>query len=275
MSKIKLCVFDLDGTLLTSEKIISKESIKAINSLKDNNILYTIATGRLDILARQYLRQINSNLPIISCNGSLIRDFSNKIYHIEILDFEIVKNIFNYFSSLNLHFIFYTENSILCTKNHPRIKLMENYNKSALTEDKIEIEILSDNIEEYKNLKFLKALAHIEDRGKLLNIQESLNNDFKNLSIVSSDKELLDIMPSGMNKGYALSILCKILNVAPNEVCVFGDNFNDLEMIKFSGVSIVPKKGEDDIKNLATFITKSNDDEGISYGINNFILKKV
>lgn len=275
MSKIKLCIFDLDGTLLTSEKIISKESINAINSLKDSNILYTIATGRIDILARQYLRQINSNLPIISCNGALIRDFSNKIYHIEILNFKTILDLFNYFSSLNLHFVFYTENSILCTKDHPRITLMENYLENAPLEDKINIEILGDNIEEYRHLKFLKALVHIEHRDKLLNIQKELNKNFKNLSIVSSDKELIDIMPLGINKGYALSILCKILRIEPHEVCVFGDNFNDLEMIEFAGLSIAPENGEEHIKNISTFVTKSNDNEGISYAIRKFILKNV
>ena len=191
------------------------------------------------------------------------------------LDFETVKNIFNYFKSLELNFLFYTENSILVTKNNPRIEFLKNYNKTANKNDQFNFEIMDDDINKYSNLKFLKSLAHIENRPKLLEIQSILNKDFKNLSIVSSDYELLDLMPSGINKGTALSILCDILNIESENVCVFGDNFNDIEMINFAGTSIVPENGENDVKKLATHITKTNDEEGISYAINNIILKNV
>lgn len=273
MKNIKLCVFDLDGTLLNSKKEITKETISAIKNLSGNNIKYTIATGRLDILARKYQRHISSNLPIISCNGSIIRDLSNKIYYSKIIEFKTIKNIFTYFKSLNLDFLFYTENSILITENNPRVKFLENYNKTAIEEDKFNFEILDDKIENYSDLKFLKSLIYMEDRKKLLEIQAELNKNFKDLSIVSSDQELLDLMPLGVNKGASLSILCDILNIKSSEVCVFGDNFNDIEMIKFAGTSIVPENGEEEVKNLATYITKSNDENGIAHAINNIILK--
>ncbi|HJD00867.1 Cof-type HAD-IIB family hydrolase [Candidatus Arthromitus sp. SFB-turkey] len=275
MKNIKLCVFDLDGTLLNSNKKITQETLLAVKNLSNYNIKYTIATGRIDILARKYQREICSDLPIISCNGSIIRDLSNKIYYMKTLDFETVKNIFNYFKSLELNFLFYTENSILVTKNNPRIEFLKNYNKTANKNDQFNFEIMDDDINKYSNLKFLKSLAHIENRPKLLEIQSILNKDFKNLSIVSSDYELLDLMPSGINKGTALSILCDILNIESENVCVFGDNFNDIEMINFAGTSIVPENGENDVKKLATHITKTNDEEGISYAINNIILKNV
>lgn len=275
MKNIKLCVFDLDGTLLNSNKKITQETLLAVKNLSNYNIKYTIATGRIDILARKYQREICSDLPIISCNGSIIRDLSNKIYYMKTLDFETVKNIFNYFKSLELNFLFYTENSILVTKNNPRIEFLKNYNKTANKNDQFNFEIMDDDINKYSNLKFLKSLAYIENRPKLLEIQSILNKDFKNLSIVSSDYELLDLMPSGINKGTALSILCNILNIESENVCVFGDNFNDIEMINFAGTSIVPENGENDVKKLATHITKTNDEEGISYAINNIILKNV
>lgn len=275
MKNIKLCVFDLDGTLLNSEKKITQKTLLSIKNLCKNNIKYTIATGRIDILARKYQREILSDLPIISCNGSIIRDLSNKVYYMKTLDFNTVKNIFNFFTSLNLDFLFYTENTILITKNNPRIKILENYNETANKHDKFKFEILNYDINKYSNLNFLKCLAHIEDRKKLLEIQKILNQKFKDLSIVSSDYELLDLMPSGVTKGNSLSILSEILNIQKENICVFGDNFNDLEMIKFAGISIVPENGEDEIKKLATYITKSNDNEGISYAINNIILKNV
>lgn len=273
MKNIKLCVFDLDGTLLNSKKQISENTLKALNKLTENNIKYTIATGRIDTLARKYQRAINSNLPIISCNGSLIRDLNNKVYYKEPIDFNTVRKIFNYFTSLNLDFLFYTENSILVTPNNPRAAFLENYNKDAKEEDKFKFEILDGNIEKFSNLVFLKSLIYTENRNLLLETQENLIKEFKNLSVVSSDYFLLDLMPFGISKGSALINLCKLLNISTENVCVFGDNFNDVEMIQVAGTSIVPENGEKHVKSLATYVTKSNDEDGIAYAIENIILK--
>lgn len=275
MKNIKLCVFDLDGTLLNSQKIITENSLKAIKKLSENNIKFTIATGRIDMLARKYQKEIGSDLPIISCNGSIIRDLKGKIYYMKVLEFNKVKEIFQLFSSLNLHFLFYTESLILSTRNNPRIKLLESYNNSTPEEYKFKFEFIDDNIDKFSNLKFLKALAHIDDRQKLLKTKDILEEKFKELSIVSSDYELLDLMPSGVTKGGSLSILCDILNIKSDEVCVFGDNFNDLEMIKFAKTSIVPENGEEELKKICTYITKDNDNEGIAHAINEIILKSV
>ena len=275
MTNIKLCVFDLDGTLLNSKKEITEKTLQSINNLSKQNIKYTIATGRIDILAKKYQKIIGSTLPIISCNGSIIRDLNDKIYHMEIIDFDTIRKIFNYFTSLKLNFMFYTEHSILVTKNNPRIKFLENYNKDASEEDRFNFEILDNDIEKYSNLNFLKSLIYIENRNQLLEIQDELIKKFKNLSIVSSDYTLLDLMPIGASKGSALSKLCDHLNIESKDVCVFGDNFNDIEMIKYAGISIVPENGEHEIKSLATYVTKSNDAEGISHAIENIILKNI
>ena len=273
MDKIKLCVFDLDGTLLNSNKEISEKTISSIKNLSKIGIKYTIATGRIDILARKYHRLISSDLPIISCNGSIIRDLSNKVYHMEVFDFNTVKNIFNYLVSKNLDFLFYTEDEILITKNNPRIEFLETYNKTAIPCDRFKFKIFDNDIEKYSNHKFLKALAYIKDRDVLLKTQKNLIELFKNLPIVSSDYNLLDIMPPNVNKKNALSILCDILNIKSSEVCVFGDNFNDIEMFEFAGTSIAPENGEDDIKKMATYITKHNNEDGIAYAIDEIILK--
>lgn len=272
---IKLCVFDLDGTLLNSNKEITTETIKAINKLKNKNIQYTIATGRMDTLARKYQKQINSDLPIISCNGSLIRDLSGNTLYKKHLNFDIIKTLVEFYNSNNLDFMLYTENTILSTPNNPRLILLENLNSSSNPEDRFDIEILNKDIKYYSDSLFLKSLAYIENREKLLNIECIMKEKFKDLSIVSSDKTLLDIMPYGVNKGTGLQNLCKILNINQNEIVVFGDNFNDLEMINFSKTSVVPSNGEESIKNIATFVTKSNDDDGIAFAINEFILKNV
>ena len=211
MKNIKLCVFDLDGTLLNSNKKITQETLLAVKNLSNYNIKYTIATGRIDILARKYQREICSDLPIISCNGSIIRDLSNKIYYMKTLDFETVKNIFNYFKSLELNFLFYTENSILVTKNNPRIEFLKNYNKTANKNDQFNFEIMDDDINKYSNLKFLKSLAHIENRPKLLDNGRILVRE-------SGTEDLIRIMVEGKDKNIIENIANEISNAIKNKL---------------------------------------------------------
>ena len=81
-------------------------------------------------------------------------------------------------------------------------------------------------------------------------------------------------MASDISKGNALEILSKKLDVELNEIMVFGDNYNDIEMFKCAGMPIAMENAVDDIKAQAKYITKSNNESGIAYAINNFILKE-
>jgi HAD superfamily hydrolase (TIGR01484 family) len=68
----KLAVFDLDGTLLNSKHQVSNENIEAINLLRQNNIRVVIATGRSNELIKPYLKVLNINNDVITCNGTVI-----------------------------------------------------------------------------------------------------------------------------------------------------------------------------------------------------------
>lgn len=275
MLNIKLCVFDLDGTLLNSNGNISNENIDAIKKLKMKNILYTIATGRIDYLARKYQREIGSELPIVCCNGSLIRDLKNNTLYKKTFQFNIIKELVKFYNYYKLDFMFYNEECILTSPNNPRIKLLKDFIHKCKPEDKFNFEIIDNNIHKYEHMNFLKALVTINNRDDLINIKSELSKNFSDLSVVSSSKVLLDVMPNSINKGTGVYNLCKILKIRYENVCAFGDNFNDLELMKSSGVSISPKNAEKPIKDLSTYITKSNDDNGIAFAINEFILKNV
>ena len=82
---------------------------------------------------------------------------------------------------------------------------------------------------------------------------------------------LLDIMASNISKGNALKILSKKLDVDLNKVIAFGDNYNDIDMLQCVGMPIAMENSVGELKLQAKYITKSNDESGIAYAINNFI----
>jgi len=89
---------------------------------------------------------------------------------------------------------------------------------------------------------------------------------------VSSAKGLLDIMAADISKGNALKTLSEKLKVDLDDVIVFGDNYNDMDMFKCAGMPIAMGNSVEDIKLQAKYITKSNNEAGIAFAINNYIL---
>ena len=75
-AKIKFVVSDMDGTLLGKDHLIPAENLQAVEALRAKGIRFTIATGRVDYMVREFTRQLNLREPIISCNGAMVRSLS-------------------------------------------------------------------------------------------------------------------------------------------------------------------------------------------------------
>ncbi len=91
------------------------------------------------------------------------------------------------------------------------------------------------------------------------------------MSVVRAGKWFLEMMNSKVNKGNALAQLSELLQIAPDEVMVFGDEGNDLAMFDFAGIAVCMGNGSDEAKAQADFVTASNDDDGIAQAFEKFI----
>lgn len=78
-------------------------------------------------------------------------------------------------------------------------------------------------------------------------------------------------MAEGVNKGAALNFLTKYLGVDLSEVLAFGDQENDLEMLKLSGKSIAMENAAPAVQKVADTLTKSNDESGVAYLLNDYL----
>lgn len=76
-----------------------------------------------------------------------------------------------------------------------------------------------------------------------------------------------DVAPHGINKGTGIKSLINILNLKPEEVVSFGDNYNDKEMMESTGYRVAMGNAVEDIKNMADFVTKSVTEDGIAYAL--------
>ncbi|MGE5629342.1 MAG: HAD family hydrolase [Solirubrobacterales bacterium] len=266
--KYKWCVCDMDGTLLNSKGLISDENENALKGLSNKGVEIIIATGRTDLMIQKYIKQLDLNGHIICCNGGLIRNLStNEIIYSKTIENENVFQILKYCFNKNVDFLFYTEDAIYSNENNPRIKILKENNSS------IKIELICDdilkNINEYKVLKILIVNDNHEE---IKEIEKYFSKKY-NVEVVSSYKGLLDIMATNITKGNALKFLSEKLHVELEHVIAFGDGFNDYDMLQNVGMPIAVSNAADLLKNTAKYVTTSNEESGVAFAINNYILK--
>ena len=86
-------------------------------------------------------------------------------------------------------------------------------------------------------------------------------------SISSDTKSILTLTSTGADKGAALAVACKELDIHPNQVVAVGDAENDVEMFRVAGTSFAMGQASDMVKAAATHVTAANDDDGVAQAI--------
>lgn len=259
----KLVVTDMDGTFLNSKDEISEENLKIVKELNERGILFSIATGRLDTMIKPYLRQIGNNNPVISCNGALVRNVTKgEFYHAQIIEREDFLKVIDICKANELIFAVYGEYTVYSESLEGRVKYFENRNKSLCEEDKVAIKVV-DNIYTDLEEKVFKVLVTNDNFQLLEQVKEEINK-IPGIEACKSTPHLLDIMAAGVTKGNALKDLAEVLKIKREEIIAIGDNHNDISMLQYAGYAIAVGNAEQEVKDIADFVTVSNDEDGVA-----------
>ena len=266
---IKLIASDLDGTIIGNTQSVSENNLKAINTLNKNNIPLVICTGKTYAISKDICKKLNANFGIFG-NGSQIIDLATgKEISKKALTLDEIKSCFSLVEKYNLHAHAYTENGII-TPN----PLYMDLRNSMLFPDQINFEIV-DSVLEYIQAKnsivhkliFSSPFSLSEIKKELkantnLNITHFLKTGKYKDTIIDKEYEYLDIAPSNVTKGQALQLLMDYLKLSKDDILSIGDNLNDIDMFKISGIGAAVNNAYDDVKKIATFTTSNSADNG-------------
>lgn len=262
--KIKLLVSDLDGTLLNSKKEISPANLQTLKKCQSKNIIIAVATGRPLFKAKEFIKNLElekTNGYLISYNGALITECkTDKILFSSFIPKDIVKKILDKTTEMQVPIIFYDDKTgnIFTNKLNQKSDLVTLIEKG---ENKL-TKIYEGEIPE--NLCTIEVLFNTENKNKILN---ELIHEFPNLEIIESFYFGLTITNKGIDKANAIDHLRKIFKINVEEICAFGDNFNDASMIKYCGIGVAMGNANDDIKKMADFVSVDNENDGVAYAI--------
>ena len=280
---VKLIVSDMDGTLLNEKMMISQANADAIREAEKQGIPFMVATGRGFTEAKPLLEEAGLSCPIITLNGAQVYDEKGTILKTAGITKDTARKILATIREHNLYCEITTGNGIFSDNKAKRIESVasllfetnpDTTYKMAVVLAAARLEIMNihyidnyDELIEDETIDVLKIIAFSQDGQKtLLPISAELNQ-IGDLAITSSFENNIEINHVDAQKGIAVSEMAKKMDIDLDDVMTFGDNLNDLSMLKITGFSFAMENGAQETKNTAKYLTSANNENGVAEGI--------
>ncbi len=253
---IKLIACDLDGTVLDDNKNVDSELKEVVAKLKEKDILFTVASGRSRELLLHILDYFNlKDVPYICNNGANI--FKNEeLIHVEAINSEYARDICKMFHEHGIVFRMYALEDVYINGMSDFFRArMKGYSKPFID---YYPELNMDDIH------VVKITADLTNHNDLADFFTKEVSKFPNTVFTKAEDNIYCVNSTNANKGAALEWVSNYMGIKMGEVMAFGDNENDLAMLKKAGVSIAVSNGEEYVKSQVTNITKDNNHNGVS-----------
>ncbi|MBC8589526.1 Cof-type HAD-IIB family hydrolase [Paratissierella segnis] len=270
----KLIAIDMDGTLLNSKNEISENNMKAIREATEKGIHIVLSTGRILSSAEFYADSMNLSSYILASNGAVISDGEKNIIYRVPINKGSVKEVMRLGRKHNVYYHFYDETKFYTNNYIDEIYEFYNPRFQKQAGQKIGLIVFKDDEEilEREDINAYKFLFLDDDREKLNGLKQELLNT-KGINVSTSWFNNVEVMSDQVSKGLSLKYLCNMLNINRENTIAIGDNENDLSMIEFAGLGVAMGNGEDIVKKNADIITDTNDNDGVSKIIEQYVLK--
>lgn len=271
MGKYKLISFDMDGTLLNSNKEILPKSLEMIQKAVDSGKEVILSTGRCVAELSDYIGQI-PGLRYINCSsGALVYDLKeNKEIYSNAIPVEKVKKILDIARLEDCMPHIMTKESIVqqCDFENMAHFKMSNYiplyDKVATKVDNL-WKFYEDNSFPVEKFNIYHVNPEERDRAK-----ERLKDP--DLVLVNAEETSVEISAKGATKGVGLIKLCEYLGISIEETIAVGDSDNDIEVLKIAGLSVAMGNSNDTVKEMCDVMVADCDCDGCAEAIEKYLL---
>lgn len=269
---IRLIGLDLDGTTLTSDKVLTPHTKEVLESCLRQGIQILPATGRARSGIPDYLTEIEGIRYVVVSNGAAVVDLeTGENVYTNCISWERALEIFDILEEYHTFYDIYALGKGWCEGrfyDHLERYRIEPHIEQLIRTSRTRIDDLRSWVKEHQAPieKINMFFAREEERQKAFAELEKVPDLAVTCSLVNN----LEINDRSCNKGDALLNLGKILDISLDQIMACGDGNNDYEMIKQAGTGVAMENGEPGVKKIADFITKTNDEEGVAFAIEHF-----
>jgi hypothetical protein len=263
---IRLLLADVDGTLVTNEKILTEQAQQAARELKQAGIILAITSGRPPRGMSMLIEPLALEGAIAGFNGGVFVHPDLSVIESHALDPAVARQTLDLILKMGLDAWVYTEEKwLIRDKNAPHVA------RETWTV-KFDAEIVPAFTDAH--LAHVVKIVGVSDDLALVAKCEKAAQDAlgDKASAARSQPYYLDVTNPEANKGTVVTTLSRRLNIPPAEIATIGDMPNDVLMFRKSGFSIAMGNASDEVKAQASAATDSYEDEGFAKAVRKFLL---
>lgn len=293
----KMLVLDMDGTLLDNNKTIPVQNITAVKRAIAAGIKVVISTGRSFLGVIDYLKELNivseDEYTITCAGGIIVNNTNSRIIHGSFFSANEINLINSVAKKLDININAYTKDRLLIEREtyyntqdilvNGLVETIVDFSH-IIYEDVAKITLFTEGIEivkffknEFTNIDIpIKPQLYKEAAHKNIlsdfRIPKEIYNCF---NVMKTSPYTFEITRKGASKGSAVKALSNILGIKREEIICIGDSGNDKQMIEYAGLGVAMGNAYPEIKDIADYITLSNDDNGVAHVVNKFIFEDI
>ncbi len=262
---IKLVLADVDGTLVTKEKILTERAVRAVRALRQRGIRFAVTSGRPPKGMQMLIAPLEISEPIAGFNGGMFVQPDLSIIEAKTLPREVTERAVSLLREHGVDvWVYCGQDWLVPDENGPHVareqwtvkfppKVATDF--GAALDAAVKIVGVSDD---------LALMARCEKE-----VQAALGDS---ASAARSQPYYIDVTHPHANKGDVVQRLSQLLGIGEGAIATFGDQANDVLMFRRGGVSIAMGQASDEVKAAATHVSASSEEEGFAEGIERFVL---
>jgi Cof subfamily protein (haloacid dehalogenase superfamily) len=263
---VRLVIADVDGTLVTQEKVLTKRAAEAVLRLHEAGIQFSITSGRPPKGMAMLIDPLKLTQPLAAFNGGvLIKPDLKTVVDQKFLPVGVPEKVIEALEKHGLDVWLYTDTEwFVRDPNAPHVAREQWTVKFPPTVVKTFAGLLD---------RVAKIVGVSDDYDRVAKCEKDVQQaGGTHISAARSQPYYLDVTHPRANKGEVVLSLSRLLNIPPKEIATMGDMPNDVLMFKQSGMSIAMGNASPEVQAAATNVTSTNEEEGFANAIEKYIL---
>jgi hypothetical protein len=264
-SNIRLVIADVDGTLVTQDKVLTARSIEAVKQLREAGIAFSITSGRPPHGTQMLIDALALTEPIAAFNGGVLVRPDLSVMAQSFVPADTAAKVITAVLRHGLDVWVYTD----------RDWLVRDANTAHVAREQWTVKFAPQVVPDFApHLDRVAKIVGVSDDYKAVAACEGdVQHDCGNhVSAARSQPYYLDVTHPNANKGHVVTVLSEGLSIPPAQIATIGDMPNDVLMFQKSGLSIAMGNASADVQRQAQFVTTSNEEEGFANAMEAFIL---
>ena len=266
-SKISLVLADVDGTLVTADKVLTPRAQAAVKALQAAGIAFAVTSGRPPRGMAMLIEPLALRTPVAGFNGGIFVKPDMTIMEQHVLAADVARRALQLILDHGMDaWVYAGRDWLVRDPKAPHVAREQWTVKFAPTVVENFDDVLDDGV---------KIVGVSDDHDLVARCEKDAKDALgARASAARSQPYYLDVTHPDANKGTVVTTLSKLLSVPTDEIATIGDMPNDVLMFVKSGVSVAMGNASLEVQKSATYVTSSNQEEGFANAMEQFILKK-